>query len=63
MKERYLALKNLEKSPTKKSVAETFSAPQKSLTYWIKLKEEIINQYESGQFEAKRQKCLKARFR
>ena len=55
IKEKYLALKDLEKGLTKKNVAEKFSAPQNTLTNWIKHKEHIICKYESGQFGAKRQ--------
>ena len=56
VKEKYLALNDLEKGLTKKNVAEKFSVPQNTLTYWIKHKEDIISKYESGQFGAKRQK-------
>ena len=56
IKEKYLALKDLEKGLTKKNVTEKFSAPQNTLTSWIKHKEDIISKYESGQFGAKRQK-------
>ena len=53
IKEKYLALKDLEKGLTKKNVAEKFSVPQNTLTYWIK---HIIIKHESGQFGAKRRK-------
>ena len=55
IKEKYLALIDLEKGLTKKNVAEKFSVPQNTLTYWIKHKEDIISKYESGQFGAKGQ--------
>ena len=56
IKEKYLALKDLEKGLTKKNVTEKFSTPQNTLTSWIKHKKDIISKYESGQFGAKRQK-------
>ena len=56
IKEKYLVLKDLEKGLTKKNVAEKFSVPQNTLTYWIKHKEDIISKYESHQLGAKRQK-------
>ena len=56
IKEKYLALKDLEKVLTKKNVAEKFSVPQNTLTYWIKHKEDRISKYDCGQFGAKRQK-------
>ena len=56
IKEKYIALKDLEKGITKKNVAEKFSVPQSTLTYWIKQKKDIISKYESRQFGAKRQK-------
>ena len=55
IKEKYLALKNLEKGLTKNDTKK-FSIPQNTLTYQIKHKEDIISKYESGQFGAKRQK-------
>ena len=55
-KKKYLALKDLGKVLTKKNVAEKFSVPQNTLTYWIKHKEDIVSKYESVQFRAKRQK-------
>ena len=66
IKEKYFVLKDLEKGLTKKSVAEKFSVPQNTLTYWIKHKEEINSKYEHCQFGAKRQKLSvgkQARFR
>ena len=56
IKEKYLALKDLEKGLTKKNVAEKFSVPQNTLTYWIKHREDIIIKHEFGQFGAKRRK-------
>ena len=56
IKEKYLALKDLEKGLTKKNITEKFSVPQNNLTCWIKHKEDIISKYECGQFGAKRQK-------
>ena len=56
IKEKYLALKDLEKGLTKKNVAEKVSVPQNTLTYWIKHREDIIIKHESGQFGAKRRK-------
>ena len=56
IKEKYLALKDLEKGLTKKNVAEKFSVPQNTLTYWIKHREDIIIKHESGQFGAKGRK-------
>ena len=56
IKEKYLALKDLEKGLTKKNVAEKFSVPQNTLTYWIKHREDIIIKHESGQLGAKRRK-------
>ena len=56
IREKYLALEDLEKGLTKKNITEKFSVPQNTLTYWIKRKEDIISKYESGQFGAKRQK-------
>ena len=56
IKEKYLALKDLEKGLTKKNVAENFSVPQNTLTYWTKHKEDIIIKYEPGLFQAKWQK-------
>ena len=53
IKEKYLALKHLEKSLTKKNVVEKFSVSQKN--YWINHKEDIISKYEPGQFGVKRQ--------
>ena len=50
IKEKHLALKDLEKGLTKKSVAERFSVHQNTLTYRIKRKEEIIGKSESGKF-------------
>ena len=55
-KKKYLALKDLEKVLTEKNVAEKFSVPQNTLTYWIKHKENIASKYESVKFRAKRQK-------
>ena len=46
----------MEKVLTKKNVAEKFSVPQNTLTYWVKHKEDIISKYEPGQFGANRQK-------
>ena len=43
IKEKYLALKDLEKGLTIKNVSEKFSVPQNTLTYWIKHKEDIIS--------------------
>ena len=66
IKEKHLALKDLENVLTKKSVAEKFKVPQNTLTYCIKHKEETNSKYESGQFGAKRQKLSvgkQARFR
>ena len=50
VKKEYLALKDLQKDRTKKSVVLKVSVPQNTLTYWIKHKEEIISKYEYGQF-------------
>ena len=58
IKEKYLALKDLEKGLTKKNVAEKFSVLQNTLTYWIKYKEDIISKYEPGQFGAKGKKLI-----
>ena len=56
IKEKYLALQDLEKVITKRNVAEKFRVPQNTLTYWIKHKEDIFRKYESYHFGAKRQK-------
>ena len=39
IKEKHLPLKDLEKGLTRKNVAQKFSVPQNTLTYWIKHKE------------------------
>ena len=56
IKEKYTALKDLEKGLRKKAIAEKFNVPKNTLTYWIKNKHDIIQKYETGQFAAKRQK-------
>ena len=57
IKEKYLALKELEeKGITKTSIAEKYGVPPSTLTYWVKNKEDIISSYESGKYGAKRQK-------
>lgn len=57
IKEKYLALKELEeKGITKTSIAEKYGVLPSTLTYWVKNKEDIISSYESGKYGAKRQK-------
>lgn len=56
IKEKYTALKDLEKGLSKKAIAEKFNVPKNTLTYWIKNKHDIIQKYETGQLGAKRQK-------
>ena len=56
IKEKYTALKDLEKGLSKKAIAEKFNVPKFTLTYWIKYKHDIIQKYEMGQLGAKRQK-------
>ena len=49
IKEKYLALKKLEKEGTsKKSIAEKYDVPPNTLSYWIKNKADIFTNYESG---------------
>ena len=55
IKEKYLTLKDLAKGLTKNNVAEKFSVPRNTLTYWIKHKEDI-SKCTSGQCGANRQK-------
>ena len=43
IKEKYLALEDLEKGITKKYVTEKFSVLQDALTYWITRKENVIS--------------------
>ena len=56
IKEKYTALKDLEKGLSKKAIAEKFSVPKNTLTYWIKNKHDILQKYETGHLGAKRQK-------
>ena len=63
IKEKYLALKELEKEGTsKKSIAEKYGVPPNTLSYWIKNKADIFTNYESGQYGAKRQKLSSAKY-
>ena len=55
IKEKYTALKDLEKGLSKKAIAEKFNVPN-TFTYWIKNKHDIIQKYETGQLGAKKQK-------
>ena len=43
IKEKYLALEDLEKGITKKYVTEKFSVLQDALTYWITRKKNVIS--------------------
>ena len=56
IKEKYTALKDLEKGLSKKAIAEKFNVPKNTSTYWVKNKHDIIQKYETGQLGAKRQK-------
>ena len=57
IKEKYLALKELEKEgTTKKSIAKRYGVPPNTLSYWVENKSDIFAKYESGQYGAKRQK-------
>ena len=56
IKEKYTALKDLEKGLSKKAITEKFNVPKNTLTCWIKNKHDIIQKYETGQLGAKRQK-------
>ena len=62
IKEKYLALQELEKGASKKSIAEKFGVPHNTLTYWIAIRKQIISNYESGQLGAKRQKLSTGKF-
>ena len=63
IKEKYLALKKLEKEGTsKKSIAEKYDVPPNTLSYWMKNKADNFTNYESGQYGAKRQKISSAKY-
>ena len=50
IKENYRALQDLEHGSSKKSTAVAYANLQNTLTYWIKIKNSVIEHYQSGQF-------------
>ena len=50
IKENYRALQDLEHGSSKKSTAVAYANPQNTFTYWIKIKNSVIEHYQSGQF-------------
>ncbi|XP_057299236.1 tigger transposable element-derived protein 4-like [Hydractinia symbiolongicarpus] len=63
IKEKYLALKELEKEgTTKKSIAKKYGVPPNTLSYWVKNKSDIFTKYESGQYGVKRQKLSSGKY-
>ena len=49
IKENYCALQDLENGSSKKNTTVAYRNPQNTLTYWIKIKDSIIEHYQSAQ--------------
>lgn len=45
IKENYRALQDLEHGSSKKSTAVAYANPQNTFTYWIKIKNSVIEHY------------------
>ena len=50
IKENYRALQDLENGSSKKNTTVAYRNPQNTLTYWIKIKDSIIEHYQSAHF-------------
>ena len=51
LKERYKALKDLEKGLSNKYVAVKYGIPRNTVSTWLKNKEKIVNAFESGKIQ------------
>ena len=59
LKEKYEALKDLEKGLSNKDVAVKYGIPRNTVSTWLKNKEKIVSAFESGK-NPKRQKLKTA---